>query len=204
MPAIAAGDVADRSSDRKWLEPIAKELGTKRTLARIELDVQGAHCSACIWLFETLFRRQAGGAGIVVDPAVGRVDLTIEPAFDLARFVATIERLGYRFGPPIDRAIPSRSDLVWRMGVCIAIAMNTMIFGVSFTAHDLWLVFFLVTGVGFGLVYATAVAVFRPIDRLTKKRSWLPRRVRDGAHVFIAYFVPPCERSSARRGGRSD
>jgi P-type Cu2+ transporter len=132
IPAIAAGDVADRSADRKWLEPIAKDLATKTTLTRIELDIQGVHCSACIWLFDTLFTRMNGAAGIVVNPAVGRVDLTVEPTFDLRSFVATIERLGYRFGPPTARGPNAQGDLVWRMGVCIAIAMNTMIFGVAF------------------------------------------------------------------------
>jgi P-type Cu2+ transporter len=133
IPAIAAGDVADRSSDRKWLEPIAKDLAAKRSLTRIELDVQGVHCSACIWLLDTLFTRMNGGAAIVVNPAIGRVDLTVEPSFDLKTFVATVERLGYRFGPPTtERGRGAQSDLVWRMGVCIAIAMNTMIFGVSF------------------------------------------------------------------------
>ena len=41
-------------------------------LTRIELDVQGVHCSACVWLFDTLFRRMNGSASIVVNPAVGR------------------------------------------------------------------------------------------------------------------------------------
>lgn len=132
VPAIAAGDVADAHADRKWLEPIAGALVAKKTLARIELDVQGVHCSACVWLISELFGRANGGASIVVNPAAGRVDLTVDPSFDLRGFVETIERLGYRFGPPTDRSAKTDDDLVWRMGVCIAIAMNTMIFGVAF------------------------------------------------------------------------
>lgn len=62
-------------------------------------------------------------------------------------------------------------------------AREFYLFGAIFNAQDFWLVFFLVTGVGFGLVYLTAVAgrvwcgwgcpqtvfldfVFRPIERL--------------------------------------
>lgn len=85
------------------------------------------------------------------------------------------------------------------------------VFGGTFTPQDFWLVFFLATGVGFGLVYATAVlgrvwcgwacpqtvfteAFFRPIERLTKKRHWLRHIlffvIAAGiAHVFVAYFV---------------
>jgi Cu2+-exporting ATPase len=129
VPAIAAGAANAEKADHKWLEPIATSLAEKTSLAHVELDVQGVHCSACVWLMGELFRREAGGVGIVVNPAVGRVDLTVEPTFDLPAFVATIERLGYRFGPPVKARAASSSDLVWRMGVCVAIAMNTMIFG---------------------------------------------------------------------------
>lgn len=134
LPAINAGDVADAHADRKWLEPIANALADKKTLTRVELDMQGIHCSACVWLSEAVFRRHPGGLSIVVNPAVGRVDLTVEPTFDLRGFVSTVERLGYRFGPPVDKKPASQGDLVWRMGVCIAIAMNTMLFGIAFYA----------------------------------------------------------------------
>jgi cytochrome c oxidase accessory protein FixG len=86
------------------------------------------------------------------------------------------------------------------------------VLGGTFTPTDFWLVFFLATGVGFGLVYATAAlgrvwcgwacpqtvfteVFFRPIDRLTKKKSkWLRHVLYLAtsaivAHVFIAYFV---------------
>jgi polyferredoxin len=86
------------------------------------------------------------------------------------------------------------------------------LFGATFTPHDFWMVFFIATGVGFGLVYATALAgrvwcgwacpqtvftetFFRPIERITKKRKWLRHVLfllasAIVAHVFIAYFVP--------------
>lgn len=130
LPAIAAGDAAD-AGDRKWLEPITAALAAKTSLSRVELDVQGMHCSACVWLVDEMFRREPGGAGIVVNPAVGRADLTVAPTFDLRGFVERVERLGYRFGPPVKARAERASDLVWRMGVCVAIAMNTMIFGVA-------------------------------------------------------------------------
>ena len=119
------------AADHKWREPIAARLEASTGLSTITLDVQGVHCAACVWLIEKLFARNAGATRVIVNPAIGSVELTVEKAFDLAKFVADVEAFGYRFGPPLKGASASQSDLVWRMGVCIAIAMNTMIFGVA-------------------------------------------------------------------------
>ena len=123
--------VVQATVDRKWLEPIAERLALQPDLARVVLDVQGVHCSACVWLLEKIFRQEPGSAGIVVNPAIGAIELTVSAEFPLASYVASIEAFGYRFGPPL-KASAARTvstDLVWRMGLCIAIAMNTMIFG---------------------------------------------------------------------------
>ena len=76
------------------------------------------------------------------------------------------------------------------------------LFGLTFNAQDVWLLFFLVSGVGFGLVYATAVlgrvwcgwacpqtvfleALFRPIERLFNgPRNVALRRVSRGGGSF--------------------
>jgi Cu2+-exporting ATPase len=108
--------------DRKWLEAVAKA-------PCIVLDVQGIHCSACVWLIEKLFARRCGAGRIVINPAIGSVEVVVDAGFDLAAFVADVEAFGYRLGPALKRENTRQSDLVWRMGVCIAIAMNTMIFG---------------------------------------------------------------------------
>jgi Cu2+-exporting ATPase len=128
--------VPPATTDHKWLEPITARLAAQPAhqggLSRIVLDVQGVHCSACVWLFEALFRREPGGAGIVVNPSVGSVELTVSPKFPLAAYVTDVEAFGYRFGPSLKSSATQRgtqSSIVWRMGVCIAIAMNTMIFG---------------------------------------------------------------------------
>lgn len=75
------------------------------------------------------------------------------------------------------------------------------LFGLTFNAQDVWLMFFLISGVGFGLVYATAVlgrvwcgwacpqtvfleAVFRPIERLINgPRNVALRRAHRGGRV---------------------
>lgn len=112
------------ATDHKWLEPIMEA-----SSPRVMLDVQGMHCSACVWLVEKLFSRQDGSHRILVNPAIGTIELNVDKAFDLRTFVSDVESFGYRLGPAIKRENEHQSDLVWRMGVCIAIAMNTMIFG---------------------------------------------------------------------------
>jgi Cu2+-exporting ATPase len=119
------------SADHKWLEPIARGLESSLGLSTITLDIQGVHCAACVWLIEKLFARRTGATRVIVNPAIGSVELTVEQGFPLAAFVEDVEAFGYRFGPPLKGASAGQSDLVWRMGVCIAIAMNTMIFGVA-------------------------------------------------------------------------
>ncbi|MBX3212492.1 MAG: HAD family hydrolase [Labilithrix sp.] len=129
---LGGGDghpVVRSESDRKWLEPLVARLEANDGLETIALDVQGVHCAACVWLIERLFARSPGAGRVIVNPAVGTVELTVARSFPLARFVEDVEAFGYRLGPPLKEAATRPSDLVWRMGVCIAIAMNTMIFG---------------------------------------------------------------------------
>jgi Cu2+-exporting ATPase len=155
-----AGQKAAR--DHKWLEPFEAELAAAGNgAARIELDVQGMHCSACVWLIDELFAREqraarsaatagddaakasgseAGaqrtgpsGLSCTVNPSLGRLQILARKDFPLRRFVETIERFGYVMGPP-RRAAQTSSSLVARMGICIAIAMNSMILAVSIYA----------------------------------------------------------------------
>jgi P-type Cu2+ transporter len=155
-----AGPAAARA-DHKWLEPIAARLGETRGLSRVVLDVQGVHCAACVWLFDELFRREPGAAGILVNPAVGTVELTVAREFPLASYVAGVEAFGYRMGPPLKGAREERAagdSIVWRMGVCIAIAMNTMIFAIALYAGlDRGPVYELFHGLDFALSFVSVL-----------------------------------------------
>ena len=61
-------------------------------------------------------------------PGPGPRRHVVRSDFDLRSFVAGVERFGYLFGPPVksQRRAP-RAICVWRMGVCAAVAMNSMI-----------------------------------------------------------------------------
>ncbi len=118
----------------QWIEPLEARLKESTGLVRIVLDIQGLHCAACVWLIERLFDRTRGHGRIVINSACGRADLLVARDFDLRGFVASVDRFGLHFGPPVARGVQPSRDLVWRMGVCAAIAMNSMIFGISMYA----------------------------------------------------------------------
>jgi P-type Cu2+ transporter len=134
LPAVGA---VPAPGSQAWLEPMvaascaAAGTGPGR-LAAIELDVQGIHCAACVWLMNELGRRQ-GAASVTVNPAVGKVRLVYRAdGFDVGAWVSEVERFGYRFGPSRKRSSRAGSGLTLRLGVCLALTMNVMLFSVSF------------------------------------------------------------------------
>lgn len=120
--------------DLSWLEPIVEDLRAGDGPRRVAFDLQGIHCAGCVWLVEELFRKQPGGVGCTVNPALGSVQVVVSPAFDLRGFVEHVERFGYLLGPAHDRAAHGSTDLLLRMGLAIAIAMNSMIFAIALYA----------------------------------------------------------------------
>jgi len=127
-PATTAAQAAP---DHKWLELQAADLAARADgqTHRLTLDIQGIHCAACVWLVEELFTRSKARGQVVVNSALGKIDLAVEKSFPLVDFVASIERFGYRLGPAL-KAV-TRSSLLVRMGVCVAIAMNSMLFAIA-------------------------------------------------------------------------
>jgi Cu2+-exporting ATPase len=120
--------------DSKWLEPLAEKVAATEGLCELALDLQGVHCTACVWLVDELFRRQTGGARVLINPALGTVDLVVGPTFALADFVREVEQFGYRLGPrakPGDAVDRGSGGLLLRMGITVALAMNSMIFALS-------------------------------------------------------------------------
>lgn len=121
-------DAPGTTHDHAWLEPIEAELARGAGRVRVELDLQGLHCTACVWLLESLFRRQPEGLRLTINPALGRADLLVLPGFSLRAFVTEVERFGYRFGPPRRGDAAEARGLLTRLGVSAALAMNAMIF----------------------------------------------------------------------------
>ncbi len=118
-------------NDRKWLEAAARGVESSESASRLALDIQGIHCSACVWLIEELFRRDSGGIEMLVNPTLGRLSLSVRPRFKLTAFVARIEAFGYRIGPATRLDSAASSAIVTRFGVCVALSMNAMIFAIA-------------------------------------------------------------------------
>ncbi len=126
---IAVGPVP-APSRREWVAEL--EAGARDGVVRVVLDVQGIHCAACVWVIQELWRRRAGGVSIRINPALGQAELSYRPATQgLGGFLDDVERLGYRMAPASKRTGVRDRSLLVRMGVCIALAMNAMMFALA-------------------------------------------------------------------------
>jgi P-type Cu2+ transporter len=110
--------------DFAWLDEMARNAGGALTL-----DVQGLSCIGCAWLIEKLFVRRAGALAIRVDPTLGQLALRWTPgAFDVVAYAQELQSFGYLVGPPGKSPPASSRALNLRLGLCAALAMNTMLF----------------------------------------------------------------------------
>lgn len=111
--------------------------GAAPALLQLDLEVQGVHCAACVWLLQQLFRRSAGGVDLRMNAALGTARLTWRGSRDaLVAYFEEAAKFGYRFAPRPERGAeaprrPARHALV-RLGICVALSMNVMIFAISF------------------------------------------------------------------------
>lgn len=110
--------------DYTWLDDLARDSNGTLTL-----DVQGLSCIACAWLIEKLFTRQPGALAIQVDPALGQFAMRWQPGvFAAGAFARQLQSFGYLLGPPGHTAAPASRALNLRLGLCAALALNTMLF----------------------------------------------------------------------------
>jgi P-type Cu2+ transporter len=134
--ALAGDKVAPAtnvSKDRPlvWLEPLISAAEQGSDVCTLSLDVQGIQCAACVWLMNELFRRAKGGVRLIVNPGIGRMELTWRRGeFDVSAFVHRVEAFGYLLGPALKK--PSADGLTWRLGISAALTLNVMLFSVSF------------------------------------------------------------------------
>lgn len=124
-------DQARGLRDEAWIEVEVARLSGQQGLAILDLDVEGLHCTGCVWLIEEIFRRTGAAGKVTVNAALGSVELTVDAGFPLRAFYERLLELGYRLGPHRKDTKRASDDLVWRIGVCVAIAMNAMIFAIA-------------------------------------------------------------------------
>ena len=118
-----------------WLDSILERRAAETGDAplRLTLDLQGIHCAACIWLLEELFRREPAGLALRINPALGRAELCWDTSRgDLREYLREAERCGYRFGPARRQPAGSARGLLGRMAISVALALNVMMFSLSY------------------------------------------------------------------------
>ncbi|RBP46468.1 Cu2+-exporting ATPase [Roseimicrobium gellanilyticum] len=124
-----------RDQDFEWLAQATREAEEKAladaTVARLHLGVQGMSCLGCVWLMERVHQQQPGAGRITIHASRG--DLEVEwnvGAFAPIEFAKRLQHFGYLLGPStgIGKGKPAADDLVRRMGLCGAFAMNAMAF----------------------------------------------------------------------------
>ncbi len=119
--------------DRLIEEESAQHPDSRDDVLRLHLEIQGVHCAACVWLLEELFTREAGGIDIRINPGRGEVDLSWDStAGDLRAYLAEVERFGYRLGPARESGEVRSRALLFRLAFTAAIALNVMMFSISF------------------------------------------------------------------------
>ena len=122
--AAPVKSIVFQKRDYGWLrEAVAKEGG------RIDLEIQGISCIGCVWLIESIFSRFQGGLRIDINAHLGRARIWWTPGeFDVEAFAVELQGFGYVLGA-VGEGEGTRSgsrDLVVRIGLCAAFAMNAM------------------------------------------------------------------------------
>jgi Cu2+-exporting ATPase len=125
-----------RADSMAWFDRMIEELPDQvreQGPWRLSMDLQGVHCAACVWLLEELYRREAGGVSLRINPTLGTVDLIWDPQQgDLKAYLAAVERFGYRLGPPRKAGDRRSRGLFVRMAATIALALNVMMLSLSY------------------------------------------------------------------------
>ncbi len=118
-----------------WLDRLEQnpsEPDTDRT-HHLSLDVQGLHCAACVWLLQELAKKQPGSVDVCINPSLGKAEVFWTPSrTDLRQYFSQAEKFGYRFGPATERTGSHSRNLLLRLGLCVAAAMNVMVLATAF------------------------------------------------------------------------
>lgn len=134
--AIPPAAPLDHLRNYDWLDAEAKtqELRPGERCS-LQVDLQGIHCAACVWLIEELARRQKGGLTADVNPTIGTMTLRWQKGeASLDHFAEELGQLGYLVGRAQKTAPRALRSLAFRLGLSVALTMNVMLIAIAFYA----------------------------------------------------------------------
>lgn len=117
-----------------WVDAALKERHLKQgELSELKCELQGIHCSACVWLIEKLFHRLEGAGEIILNPSTGALVMRFDQdKLDVRRYLADLWKIGYRTAPIGGiQTTPQLDRLFIRFGVSFALTMNSMMLSLS-------------------------------------------------------------------------
>lgn len=128
------GSKVFQTDDTEPLETVFEtaEAATEQNPPSLRLNIEGISCIGCIWLIETIYKRQPGADAISITPQSGTVELSWQRgAFDIVAFSRELQSIGYRITPYSKDAADSfqgTGQLTHRIGLCGFFLLNTMLF----------------------------------------------------------------------------
>ncbi len=156
--------------DYAWLEEMVRSAEQVPGTPELTLEVQGISCAGCVWLIEKVFHQQPGALDIETDAPLGRLRLRwSRDRFAAADFARALQSFNYLVGPPGEEpAVLESRQLVRRVGLCAAFAMNIMLFALP---HY----FGMEASFPYAHLFATLAMVFATLSLLTGGSYFLGR-----------------------------
>lgn len=112
-----------------WLISLVEQAEEKALNSELMLKIQGVSCVGCVWLIEEVFQRMSGGLKIEVNPQHGCLKIIWEKSkFDIIQFAEKLKSFGYSLGLLNSTPVQESRNLLRKIGLCAAFALNTMLF----------------------------------------------------------------------------
>ncbi len=106
----------------------------QRSPGQLTFKIEGLQCSACIWLVQHA-SKQFGTCRISINVATATLHIQYDASdFKIEDYLRLLQAMGYYLTPATQTELAQHQDsdrLLLRLGICLAIAMNSMFFSFS-------------------------------------------------------------------------
>lgn len=117
------------NQDYPWLGSLVQVAEAKGAIASLSLSLEGISCVGCVWLIDRVFAEAKGGLSCRVNVQYGTIDMEWESGvFDVMGFAARIKQFGYRVCPARETGESESRQVVWKLGLAGAFALNGMLY----------------------------------------------------------------------------